>query len=220
VGLEVVCAGWEFDPIAASERHEEHRPGPPREYRQTGEIAKDAVSGEALMTIGVVYIEDGESSLIKVTVPEGGVSEGLAPGAPVSLPGLVARPWESVFNGQQRHGIAYRAAAITPAAFRPPRRPPPDDRHSSAPGGGWSCRRTRRRDRLRPGQAPGGVLVRGRPSHIHHPAAQLVGLGHGGGRPPLRHGRDRGVYRKQIRPVTQTGAVVMDGIFGTDPQRP
>jgi len=28
------------------------------------------------------------------------------------------------------------------------------------------------------------------------------------------------VYRKQIRPVIQTGAVVMDGIFSTDPQRP
>ncbi|WP_369395485.1 hypothetical protein AB5J72_26480 [Streptomyces sp. CG1] len=38
-------------------------------------------------------------------------------GAPVSLPGLVARPWESVFNGQQRHGIAYRATAVAPGAF-------------------------------------------------------------------------------------------------------
>jgi hypothetical protein len=85
--------------------------------RQTGEIAKDAVSGEALMTIGVVHIEDGESSLFKVTIPESGVSEGLALGSPVSLPGLVARPWESVFNGQKRHGIAFRAAAVTPAAF-------------------------------------------------------------------------------------------------------
>jgi hypothetical protein len=28
------------------------------------------------------------------------------------------------------------------------------------------------------------------------------------------------VYRKQTRPVIQTGAVVMDGIFGADPQRP
>jgi hypothetical protein len=27
------------------------------------------------------------------------------------------------------------------------------------------------------------------------------------------------VYRKQIRPVIQTGAVVMDGIFGSDPRR-
>ena len=91
-------------------------PAPKVRDRQTGEIAKDAVSGKALMKLGVVYIEEGESSLIQVTVPESGVSEGLALGAPVSLPGLVARPWESVFNGQQRHGIAYRAAAVTPGA--------------------------------------------------------------------------------------------------------
>lgn len=92
-------------------------PEPKVRDRQTGERAMDTVSGEPLMTIGVVYIEEGESSLIRVTVPEGGISEGLALGAPVSLPGLIARPWESVFNGQQRHGIAFRAAAVTPAAF-------------------------------------------------------------------------------------------------------
>ena len=82
--------------------------------RQTGEIATDAVSGEPLMTLGVVYIADGESSLVKVTVPASGATDGLTLGMPVSLVGLVARPWESVFNGQQRHGIAYRAAAVTP----------------------------------------------------------------------------------------------------------
>jgi hypothetical protein len=85
--------------------------------RQTGEIATDTNTGETLMTLGVVYIEEGESSLIKVTIPKNGVSEGLALGAPVALPGLVARPWESTFNGQQRHGIAFRAAAVTPSAF-------------------------------------------------------------------------------------------------------
>ncbi|MGW1275791.1 SCO3933 family regulatory protein [Streptomyces tsukubensis] len=92
-------------------------PEPKVRDRKTGEIAKDAVSGETLMTLGVVYIEDGESSLVKVVVPESGVAEGLALGAPVALPGLVARPWESTFNGQQRHGIAFRAAAVTPAVF-------------------------------------------------------------------------------------------------------
>ncbi|MFI8927006.1 hypothetical protein ACIG3E_04870 [Streptomyces sp. NPDC053474] len=85
--------------------------------RQTGKRAVDAVSGEPLMTIGVVYIEEGESSLIKVTVPESGVSEGLVLGSYVSLPGLIAQPWERGFNGQQCHGIAYRCAAVTPAAF-------------------------------------------------------------------------------------------------------
>ncbi|MDF4254314.1 hypothetical protein ABZ686_07840 [Streptomyces sp. NPDC006992] len=91
-------------------------PEPKVRDRQTGEIAKDATSGESLMKVGVVYIDEGESSLIHVTVPESGISEGLALGAPVSLPGLVARPWDSVFNGQQRHGIAYRAAAVAPGA--------------------------------------------------------------------------------------------------------
>ncbi|WP_069769928.1 hypothetical protein [Streptomyces sp. LUP30] len=95
-------------------------PAPKVRDRQTGEIAKDAVSGEALMTVGVVFIDEGDSSLIQVTVPESGVTEGLTVGAPVSLPGLVARPWESVFNGQQRHGIAYRATAIAPGAFPVP----------------------------------------------------------------------------------------------------
>ncbi len=83
--------------------------------RRTGERAADPVTGELLMTVGVVYIEDGESSLIKVTVPERGVSEGLVLGAPVALPGLVARPWESNFNGKDRHGIAFKAAAVMPA---------------------------------------------------------------------------------------------------------
>ena len=72
------------------------------------------------MTVGVVFIDEGDSSLIQVTVPESGVTEGLTVGAPVSLPGLIARPWESVFNGQQRHGIAYRATAIAPGAFPVP----------------------------------------------------------------------------------------------------
>lgn len=89
----------------------------PKANRRTREIAKDTTTGETLMTVGVVYIEEGESSLISVTIPESGVSEGLAVGASVSLPGLLTRPWESVFNGQARHGIAYRAAAVTPGAF-------------------------------------------------------------------------------------------------------
>lgn len=34
-------------------------PAPKLRDRQTGEIAKDAVTGEGLMTIGVVYIDQG-----------------------------------------------------------------------------------------------------------------------------------------------------------------
>lgn len=60
-------------------------PAPKLRDRQTRERAVDAVSGEALMTVGVVYIDEGESSLIQVTVPESGVTDGLTVGAPVSL---------------------------------------------------------------------------------------------------------------------------------------
>ena len=37
-------------------------------------------------------------------------------GTPVALTGLIARPWENEFNGQKRHGIAFRAVAVTSLA--------------------------------------------------------------------------------------------------------
>ncbi|MEU9923779.1 hypothetical protein AB0H51_21215 [Streptomyces griseoluteus] len=79
--------------------------------RQTGEIAVDPVTNQRLMTLELVFIAAGGSDMIKVTVPEQGVGEGLVMGAPVILSGLVARPWESEFGGRGRHGIAYRADA-------------------------------------------------------------------------------------------------------------
>lgn len=38
--------------------------------RRTGGVVKYAVTGVALSTAGVVYIDEGESSLIQVTAPE------------------------------------------------------------------------------------------------------------------------------------------------------
>ena len=52
----------------------------------------------------------------EVTIPETGLPEGLQPGMPVRVGGLKARDWENEFNGQKRHGISFRAVAITPAA--------------------------------------------------------------------------------------------------------
>ncbi|MEW2118437.1 hypothetical protein AB0945_25255 [Streptomyces sp. NPDC005474] len=80
--------------------------------RQTGEIAVDPVTNQRLMVLEVVFIAQGGSDMIKVTVPEQGIGEGLVMGAPVILSGLIARPWESEFGGRMRHGIAYRADAV------------------------------------------------------------------------------------------------------------
>ncbi len=87
-------------------------PAPKVRDRQTGEIAKDAVTGEALMTVGVVYIDEGESSLVQVTVPESGVTEGLTVGAPRSR----CQVW---WRGRGRTCSTARSGTASPTG-RPP----------------------------------------------------------------------------------------------------
>ncbi|MFJ8232446.1 hypothetical protein ACIQ9E_21165 [Streptomyces sp. NPDC094448] len=85
--------------------------------RQTGEVAVDPLTNQRLMVLELVFIAQGGSDMIKVTVPEQGIGDGLAMGAPVLLSGLVARPWESEFAGRARHGIAFRADAVMVSAM-------------------------------------------------------------------------------------------------------
>ncbi|MEV5480450.1 MULTISPECIES: SCO3933 family regulatory protein [Streptomyces] len=91
-------------------------PTPKLVNKQTGEIATDRETGARLMTVGLLISDEGEGNLYQVTVPDTGIPEGLTPGAPVSVVGLKARDWENEFNGQKRHGISFRAVAITAGA--------------------------------------------------------------------------------------------------------
>ncbi|OEU92022.1 hypothetical protein DB35_06590 [Streptomyces abyssalis] len=84
--------------------------------RQTGEIATDRDTGAKLMTVNVMFAMDGNAEVLNVTVPETGVADELTMGTPVALTGLIARPWENEFNGQKRHGISFRAVAVTSLA--------------------------------------------------------------------------------------------------------
>ncbi|MET9731723.1 hypothetical protein ABZZ79_14020 [Streptomyces sp. NPDC006458] len=88
--------------------------------RRTGEIAVDAETGAKLMTVDVMFAANEEVEILSVTVPETGISGELAMGTPVALTGLIARPWENEFNGQRRHGIAFRAVAVTSLAVAGP----------------------------------------------------------------------------------------------------
>ncbi|GAA2816830.1 hypothetical protein GCM10010441_46710 [Kitasatospora paracochleata] len=88
-------------------------PAPKVANRQTGEIAIDRETNARLVTIGLTIADEGEANLYTVSVPETGVSEGLSVGMPVAVTGLKARDWENEFNGQKRHGISFRAAAVT-----------------------------------------------------------------------------------------------------------
>ncbi|MCX5397073.1 hypothetical protein [Streptomyces sp. NBC_00102] len=84
--------------------------------RRTGEIATDTETGAKLMTVDVMFAANDEVEILSVTVPETGISGDLVMGSPVALTGLIARPWENDFNGQKRHGIAFRAVAVTSLA--------------------------------------------------------------------------------------------------------
>ena len=89
-------------------------PTPKLVSKQTGERAMDRESGAGLSSVGLLISDEGEGNLYQVTIPETGLPEGLTPGMPVSVIGLKARDWENTFNGQTRHGISFRAVAVTP----------------------------------------------------------------------------------------------------------
>ncbi|MFD9615967.1 hypothetical protein ACFWB2_01595 [Streptomyces virginiae] len=84
--------------------------------KKTGQVAVDNETGNNLMTVDVLFVMNGNAEVISVTVAEPDVSGQLAMGTPVVLTGLVARPWENEFNGQKRHGISFRAVAVTSLA--------------------------------------------------------------------------------------------------------
>ncbi|WP_019066562.1 SCO3933 family regulatory protein [Streptomyces hokutonensis] len=89
-------------------------PTPKLANKQTGERAMDRETGAGLSTVGLLISDEGEGNLYQVTIPETGIPEGLMPGTPVRVIGLKARDWENEFNGQKRHGISFRAVAVTP----------------------------------------------------------------------------------------------------------
>jgi len=91
-------------------------PTPKLVNKQTGEIAVDRETQAKMMTVGLLISDEGEGNLYQVSVPETGIPEGLAPGSPVSVVGLKARDWENEFNGQKRHGIAFRAVSLVAGA--------------------------------------------------------------------------------------------------------
>ncbi|MGC8920955.1 hypothetical protein OHN99_21810 [Streptomyces jietaisiensis] len=90
-------------------------PEPKMANKKTGERAVDRDTGAGLSTVGLLVSDEGEGNLYQVTIPETGVPEDLTPGTPVKVVGLKARDWENTFNGEKRHGIAFRAVAVTPA---------------------------------------------------------------------------------------------------------
>ncbi|MFJ8041368.1 hypothetical protein ACIRBX_12765 [Kitasatospora sp. NPDC096147] len=79
---------------------------------QTGEIATDRETGEPLFTVTVMLMEEGRAEIMKLTVAQSGLPEGLKPGVMVRPVDLFATPWARLFNGQLSEGIAYRVGRL------------------------------------------------------------------------------------------------------------
>ncbi|MGW4323805.1 SCO3933 family regulatory protein [Streptomyces sp. NPDC004684] len=88
-------------------------PQPKYSDRKTQTRAVDTQTGEFLMTLDLLFVMNGNAEVITVSVGESGITGELTMGTPVGLTGLIARPWENEFNGQKRHGISFRAVAVT-----------------------------------------------------------------------------------------------------------
>lgn len=88
---------------------------------ETGEIALDRDGKTALYTVELLEVGGPAAQVIKITVPETGLSgliDTLATGQIVRPVGLVAAPWGNYFGGQVNVGLSYRADAlvlVTPA---------------------------------------------------------------------------------------------------------
>lgn len=75
-------------------------------------FATDRETGQKLYTVTVFLMEEDRAEALKITVPAGGLPDGLKPGVPVRPVELFATPWARIFNGSLSDGVAYRAAAL------------------------------------------------------------------------------------------------------------
>jgi hypothetical protein len=88
-------------------------PQPRITNRETGEVKVDS-EGRTVFKVGLsVANEAGRIDLVQVYVP--GDPE-LQVGQIVTVSDLIARPWEQVINGEQRHGVSFGASAIVAAS--------------------------------------------------------------------------------------------------------
>lgn len=87
-------------------------PQPKITNQETGEVKVDR-EGRTVFQVGLsVSNEAGRIDLVTVNVPG---DPGVNVGQIVTVPDLIARPWEQVFGGQKRHGISFGASTVLPA---------------------------------------------------------------------------------------------------------
>ncbi|GAB2814451.1 hypothetical protein GCM10027176_18820 [Actinoallomurus bryophytorum] len=88
-------------------------PHPKITNRETGEVKVDR-EGRTVYQVGLsVSNEAGRIDLVQVNVPG---EPGVHVGQIVTVPDLIARPWEQVIRGEKRQGISFGASTVLPAS--------------------------------------------------------------------------------------------------------
>ncbi len=99
---------------------------------ETNEPQLDRDTKARLFTVQLMLMQAGRAELLKITVPESGLPNGLKPGVSVKPVDLVATPWARIFNGNLSQGIAFRSSALVliqptaPVAVPEPEQPSAD----------------------------------------------------------------------------------------------
>ncbi|GGO86498.1 SCO3933 family regulatory protein [Wenjunlia tyrosinilytica] len=87
-------------------------PVPKVKNQETGEVATDRATGAAMYIVNLLETSGGQAQVLKITVAEPGLPEGLAPGMTVRPVKLIASPWANVFGDQVNSGLSYRAEGL------------------------------------------------------------------------------------------------------------
>jgi hypothetical protein len=88
-------------------------PRPKITNQETGEVKVDR-EGRTVYLVGLSVVNQaGRVDLVTVNVPG---DPGVQVGQIVTVPDLLARPWQQVIGGEQRHGIMFAASAVVPVS--------------------------------------------------------------------------------------------------------
>ncbi|MFJ6696779.1 hypothetical protein ACIQM4_11965 [Streptomyces sp. NPDC091272] len=80
--------------------------------QENGLRAVDRETGQPMFTLTLFLMEEDRAEAMKISIPSGGLPNGLHPGRFVKPVDLFAIPWARIFNEALQEGVAYRCASL------------------------------------------------------------------------------------------------------------
>jgi hypothetical protein len=87
--------------------------------RATGQLATDRETGKTMYSIHLTVLTPGDPRPQVWPVKVAGEVPTINQGQAVIVEGLSASDWENTDGGRTRHGVSFRAVAVSPAGAKP-----------------------------------------------------------------------------------------------------